>query len=132
MALLVWHGLRVLADRQSQRLRCAERLNVILAQSDRLTVPRLANHALYVYPLIVDHGIRTLAYRHHAQAVECQPGYIDPTLDFYPAFAHLPQAPLSVTHSLSRDRLLLFPQVTPTATLDEMDQLGETILEALE
>ena len=62
--------------------------------------------------------------------VACQPGYISPTLDQYPAFADNPKGRLTNTHSLSKDRLILFPQVNPCATEEEIDQLGEAIVKA--
>jgi dTDP-4-amino-4,6-dideoxygalactose transaminase len=132
-ALLVYHGLKELPERQGHRFAMALRLNAHLylyEDAIDFICPNLARHAMYIYPLIVPHSMPALAHELKHMGVQCQQGYIQPTLDQYPAFRGQPRGDLKNTYSLSRDRLLLFPQVNPCATEDEIDQLGESIVKA--
>ena len=128
-ALLVYHGVKELPERQGRRLAMAARLNAYLCTQNFIG-PTLARHAMYIYPLIVPHSNQKMAQELQANGFPCQLGYIQPTLDEYPAFKDNPHGPLKNTHSLSKERLLLFPQVNPCATEDEIDQLGEAIVAA--
>lgn len=134
MACLAYHGMRLVRRRNAHRTRMARILNTVLADEvrhGRIQCPDLVDHALYVYPLVLNHGMPKVADCLRTRKIACQPGYIQPPLHRYGAFRELARASLRMTEALSTRRLLIFPQVTPTATPDEMYRLGESIRWAL-
>lgn len=125
-ACVAYYGMREVRQRNAVRQVMARALGEILRGFD-VIAPDPAGHAFYVYPLIVPRGMPGLAERLRGAGVQCQAGYIQPPLHVYPAFLDAKRDDLPNTEALSTDRLLLFPQVTPTATVEEMEQLGMTI-----
>lgn len=135
-ACLAYHGMKTVQHRNAHRTKMAMMLNHLLTESngpwERVVVPDLTTHALYRYALVLTHGgMGRVADRLAHMGVECQRGYIQPPLHRYRAFQWLRRDALPTTEALSHDRLLLFPQVTPTATRREMEQLGEQIVKVL-
>ena len=130
-ACLIYHGLVAVVERNARRTSLAGILRSIIGDHPRVTFPDLDRHALYVYPLVLDRDHTGVARKLAERGVEVQTGYIQPTLDQYPAFQRYPKGDLTVTHAMSRERLLVFPQVTPTATESEMEELGTEIRRAL-
>ena len=136
-ALIAWHGLRALKERNRARRRLARALVRELANALGIAVlPNVvgpAVHALYCFPLVLAKGVDRARFAENLKraGVEVNCGYLTPHIADYPAFKDCRRAPLPVVTELSERSLCLFTQVRPPATAADMRWLGKQIRAAL-
>ena len=121
-ACLAWHGLMSVARRNAVRQARARQLNRLLAGLP-VQLPDPTDHAFYVYPVMLDAGVdRDRLVRVFTRlGVHSQPGYIQPPIHRYPAFAGCERRVLPVTEELSMKTLLLLPtQITSATTRQDI------------
>ena len=137
-ALIAWHGLRALKQRNLARRRLARTLVRELADAPGIAVlPDVAEmlpvHALYCFPLVLAKGVDRARFADNLKRlnVEVGEGYLTPHIADYPAFKACRRVPLPVVTELSERSLCLFTQVRPPATAADMRWLGKQIRAAL-
>lgn len=134
IALIAWHGLTALRDRNAARRRLADVLIRELRGHPKIrTLPNPARHALYVFPVVLADGVDRASFAENLKGlgVEVGCGYLTPHLADYPAFKTCRRAPLPVVTELSERSLCLFSQVRPPATAADMRWLAARIRAAL-
>lgn len=133
-ALIAWHGLKALWERNAARRRLANVLIEDLRGHPNIrTLPNPAGHALYVFALVLAEGVDRARFAENLKrlGVEVGCGYLTPHLADYPAFKGCRRAPLPVVTELSERSLVLFSQVRPPATAADMRWLAARIRAAL-
>ena len=133
-ALIAWHGLQELRERNERRRRLARVLIKELRGHAKIRIlPNPAGPPLYVFPVVLAEGVdrARLADNLKRLGVEVGCGYLTPPISDYPAFKACRRAPLPVVIELSETSLCLFTQVRPPATEADMRWLAKAIRAAL-
>ena len=150
-ACVAWHGLQELEERNKRRRDLANALHrqfvletvgpirgqgyvQIISKRHGLvyTPPHYgSDHALYVYPFTVQHGRERFCKRMEKRGIPVGRGYIQPTLNHYPAFRKYQRTPLPVVEELSKKTLCILSTLTPDRPLYYADTVAKAMRESL-
>jgi len=137
VAVLARHGLRELDERNERRVDLAMAVMMGLAGygSPFGVYPgnESRDHVFYVAPFTLRGVDRAKFIKRCAKrGLTVGGGYINPTLDKYPAFKKYVTTPLPVVHELSEKTLCLLTTLTPEKPLSYARKVATIIRESLE
>lgn len=125
---IAYHGLLELKDRNLHRIQLAQALSVMLEDLD-VKVPHTfdGSHVYYVYPFRVPKNRKKFIEAMSRRGIDVGAGYIQPTLDEYPAFKRCRRGDLSGVKELSKRSLCILSQVNPSNDILHMKEISEAM-----
>jgi dTDP-4-amino-4,6-dideoxygalactose transaminase len=138
-ALVAWHGLVELKERNRQRHRLATRLTNALFDSKIYRIPSLYScteedqeHAWYVYPFQVAPGTRDeFIKKLKAKGVGCGAGYMTPGLNDFKAFCQYPSVETKAVDRLSNQTLCIITDLTPDRPVEFATEVARKMRDCL-
>lgn len=138
-ACVAYHGLLALRERNRKRKQLVVRLvneivRLIPDFPEKLFLQihgRNQDHVYYVYPFKVRKDRAGFIKRMAKRGVTVGAGYINPTLEKYPAFRRYCKKPLPVVTELSEKTLCLLYCLTPDKPLSYAEKVAEAMKESL-
>jgi dTDP-4-amino-4,6-dideoxygalactose transaminase len=138
-ACVAYHGLMELGANNRERINLAEALTSLIRNEPKLrkyieipeSVKFDGSHVFYVYPFKIKNMSRKLfaARMKNRFGITVGEGYINPCLHEYKAFRKYARGRLPVVESLSRESLCLFYDVTPGATVKDMENKVDAMVQ---
>jgi perosamine synthetase len=130
-ACVAYHGLMELGANNRERINLAEALTSLIRGEPKLrkyieipeSVKFDGSHVFYVYPFKIKNMSRKLfaTRMKNRFGITVGEGYINPCLHEYKAFRKYAKGRLPVVEKLSRESLCLFYDVTPGASIKDME-----------
>jgi perosamine synthetase len=138
-ACVAYHGLMELGANNRERINLAEALTSLIRNEPKLrkyieipeSVKFDGSHVFYVYPFKIKNMNRRLfaARMKNRFGIHVGEGYINPCLHEYKAFRKYARGRLPVVESLSRESLCLFYDVTPGASVKDMENKVDAMVQ---
>lgn len=150
-ACVAWHGLQDLEQRNDRRIDLARTLvdsfykgffgskltgfeYISSHLTGHIAFPARGiggDHVYYVFPFLVERGRDGFIQRMKRRGLTVGAGYIQPTLNRYPAFRKYQRGPLPVVEELSKRTLCLLYDLTPDKPLSYAVKVARAIRESL-